>query len=112
MNSSQTYYVHDIDHNDNHILEKEEEPFEFQYICEIPFPKKVPQQNSTQALLKNLPEVPYSQEKALQDQIQVMVANYQCKELSESEPNFEKEYYYEKNSYSMARPLKKRKIKF
>ena len=36
--SSKTY-VHDTDHN--HLIDKEK-PIEFTYICQIPFPPKVP----------------------------------------------------------------------
>ena len=97
--------VHDTDHDHDHLLEKEK-PIEIRYICQIPFPKKVPQQTSINAILKSLPEVPISQEETLNNKIHAMVANYRCKELSELN------YSYEKDSDSLSRPLKKRKIKF
>ena len=103
----QKIQVHDTDHNHDHdhLLEKEK-PIEIRYICQIPFPKKVPQQTSINAILKSLPEVPISQEETLNNKIHAMVANYRCKELSELN------YSYEKDSDSLSRPLKKRKIKF
>ena len=106
--SSQTY-VHDTDHNHDHLIDKEK-PIEFTYICQIPFPPKVLQKTSAHAILKNLPEVPISQEKALDNQVEAMVANYRSKELSD--PNHQTQYSYERDSDSLSRPLKKRKIKY
>ena len=105
--SSKTY-VHDTDHNHDHLIDKEK-PIEFTYICQIPFPPKVPQKTSTHTILKNLPEIPKSQEKALENQVKAMVANYRNKELSET--NHPTEYSYEKDSESLSRPLKKRRFK-
>ena len=96
LNSSKIF-VHDSDHNHDHIKENED-TFEFEYICEIPFPNQVNHQNST---LIHVPEIPEFHDKLLDERIQNMLTAYRC--------NL---YSYEKDSYSMSRPLKKRRIKY
>ena len=96
LNSSKIF-VHDSDHNHDHMKENED-TFEFEYICEIPFPNQVNQQNTT---LIHVPEIPEYHDKLLNERIQNMLTAYRC--------NL---YSYEKDSYSMSRPLKKRRIKY
>ena len=105
MNSSQTL-VHDTEHNHDHLVDKDK-PFEFTYLGQIPFGNQNIQSNS---FLTSLPEVPVTQDKILNDKVETMLANYKRKELSEA--NCQTEYSYEKDSDSMLRPLKKRRIKY
>ena len=106
MNSSKTF-VHDTDHNHDHLIDKDK-PFEFEYLGQIPFGNQAIQSNSQESFLKSLPEFPDAQDRILNDQVETMLANYKRKELSE--PNCQTEYSYEKDSDSMLRPLKKRRI--
>ena len=108
MNSSQTL-VHDTEHNHDHLVDKDK-PIEFTYLGPIPFGNQALQSNSKESFLKSLPEVPSTQDKLLNDQVETMLANYKRKELSE--PNCQIEFSYEKDSDSMLKPLKKRRIKY
>ena len=105
MNSSKVY-IHDTDHDHNHLHSKDE-PFEFEYICEIPFGNQIVSQNFNFSILQSLPEVPVSQDKLLEDRILNLLANHKLKELSED--NFASQMVNKKYQESM--PLKKRRIK-
>ena len=108
MNSTTTF-VHDTDHNHDHLVDKDK-PFEFTYLGQIPFGNQTIQSNSKDSFLKSLPEIPVAQDKILNDKVKTMLAHYKRKELSES--NCQIEFSYEKDSDSMLRPLKKRRIKY
>ena len=108
MNSTKTF-VHDTEHNHDHLVDKDK-PFEFTYLGQIPFSNQTIQSNSQESILNSLPEVPIAQDKLLNDQVETMLANYKRKELSEQ--NCQTEYSYEKDSDSMLRPLKKRRLKY
>ena len=95
-------FVHDDSNHNHDFIHKNEDSFEFEYICEIPFPNLINQQNPNLTCPEYLHEhIPTSQDKTLDERVQNMLANYRC--------NL---YSYEKDPYSMSRPLKKRRMKY
>lgn len=108
MNSSQIY-IHDTDHDHDHLHTKDE-PFEFEYICEIPFGNQVAPQHSNHSILQSLPEVPVSQDKLLEDRIHHLLANDKLKQLSEDKI-VDQLVHIKDQEFMSNRPLKKRPIK-
>ena len=96
-------FIHNSDHNHDH-LRSNDEDFEFEYICQIPFGNQVDSQKSNFSILQRLPEVPVAQEKLLEDRIYGLLSKFKSKELSDDEMVC-------KDSM-LSRPLKKRQIKF
>ena len=99
-------YIHDSDHNHDH-LHSNDEPFEFEYICQIPFGNQVVSQKLNFSILQGLPEVPAAQDKILEDRIHKMLSKYKSKQLSKDHNVKE---LVSKDSM-LSRPLKKRQIK-
>ena len=100
-------FIHNSDHNHDH-LRSNDEDFEFEYICQIPFGNQVDSQKSNFSILQRLPEVPVAQEKLLEDRIYRLLSKYNSKELSIGKTV--KEIVCKDSMLS--RPLKKRRIKF
>ena len=95
--------IHNSDHNHDH-LRSNDEPFEFEYICQIPFENQVVSQKSNFSILQNLPEVPAAQDKLLEDRIQNLLSKYKEKENENANELVRKDSM-------LSKPLKKRQIK-
>ena len=98
MNDNESDHKYDFVH-------KNEDSFEFEYICQIPFPNPFNQQNPNFTFPEHLPDIPTSQNKLLDERVQNMLDDYEV-DLSSKQT----EYSYKKDSYSLSRPLKKRLI--
>ena len=99
-------FIHDSDHNHDHLRSNDEE-FEFEYICQIPFGNQIVTEKSNCSILQSLPEVPIAQDKLLEDRIHSLLSNYKHKELLKDHNVNE---LVGKDSM-LAIPLKKRRIK-
>ena len=104
LNDSKVY-IHDTDHNHD-LLNSNDDAFEFEYICEIPFVNQVVTEKSNCSILQSLPEVPIAQDKILEDRIHNLLSKYKSKDTSED--NHVNEMVCK--NLMLSRPLKKRRI--
>ena len=104
LNNSKVF-IHDSDHNHGHFNSDDEE-FQFEYICQIPFGNQIVTGKSNCSILQSLPEVPTAQDKLLEDRIHSLLSKYKSKDLSDE--NNVNEMVGKNLMLSI--PLKKRRI--
>ena len=104
LNDSKVF-IHDSDHNHGHFSSDDEE-FQFEYICQIPFGNQIVKEKLNCSILQSLPEVPTAQDKLLEDRIHSLLSKYKSKDLSDE--NNVNEMVCKNLMLSI--PLKKRRI--